>query len=32
LLSHDANSYNPARVPETLDEFEQARKLRASLN
>jgi hypothetical protein len=31
LLSHDPKSYNPDRIPETMEEFELARKLRAEI-
>lgn len=31
LLSKDANTYNPDRMPETLEDFALARKLRAEL-
>jgi hypothetical protein len=31
LLSQDPSTFNPARVPESLDEFEQAKQLRAKI-
>jgi hypothetical protein len=31
MLSQDPNTYNPARLPETLEEFKEARKLRNSM-
>ena len=32
LLSHDPAAYHPNRVPETLEEFDMARKLRSEMN
>lgn len=31
LLAKDANTFNPSRVPETLDEFEEGRQLRKEM-
>ena len=32
LLSKDPKTYNPSRVPETIDEFALARQLRGQMN